>query len=85
MLSSRFFLFLTLPLFLFPAAGGFLPGGLSLLKTAAGAPQIPATGQQPASPLPVILFAVCGCLLIAAVIALAVMRRKRSGNHFKGK
>lgn len=85
MLSAGFFLFSTFPLFLFPAAGGSLPGGPALLKTAAGIPQIPATGQQPASPLPVILFAVCGCLLVAAVIALAVTRRKRSGNHFKGK
>ena len=34
---------------------------------------VPSTGQQPASPLPVILFAVCGCVVVIAAVLLVVL------------
>lgn len=45
---------------------------------------VPSTGQQPASPLPVILFAVCGCVVVIVAVLLVVLRKKRSGEHFTG-
>ena len=63
----------------------FLLPGMGAGEAAAFEPgYFPPTGQQPASPWPVILFAVCGCVLVIVAVILVIFRKKRSGSHFRG-